>query len=153
MQHQFGEMWSEVLKNGSLNVETACSAFFCSQDGNLKGLCHGDDFCVVARRKQLHICGNVLKRSFVVKENGHVGISAEDAKEFDMSDRTIKIDDQHDEMILEADTKFVEFALKTTTLVGERGVDSPRQFMKNSKHRWRAPRDPRQQSRLRTAAW
>ena len=33
----------------------------CSQDGNLKGLCHGDDFCVVARRKQLQIFGNVLE--------------------------------------------------------------------------------------------
>ena len=142
MQHQFGEMWSEVLKNGSLNIGTACSAFFCSQDGNLKGLCHGDDFCVVARRNQLHIFGNVLRESFVVKENGHVGISAEDAKEFNMLNRTIKIDDENGEMILEADTKFVEFALKTMTLVGERGVDSPRQFMKNSKHRWRAPRDP-----------
>ena len=89
----------------------------------------------------------------MVKENGHVGISAEDAKEFNMLNRTIKIDDENGEMILEADTKFVEFALKTMTLVGERGVDSPRQFMKNSKHRWRAPRDPRQQSRLRAAAW
>ena len=44
------DTWSEVLKDGSMTVGTACPAFFCSHDGDLKGLCHGDDFCVVARR-------------------------------------------------------------------------------------------------------
>ena len=52
---------TEVLKDGSMKVGTACPAFFCTQDGNLKGLCHGDDFCVVARRKQLHIFGDLLE--------------------------------------------------------------------------------------------
>ena len=50
---------SEILKDGSMNVGTACPAFFCSHDGDIKGLCHGDDFCVVARRKQLQIFGKV----------------------------------------------------------------------------------------------
>ena len=49
----WGDTWSEVLKDGSMKVGTAFPAFFCSRDGDLKGLCHGDDFCVVARRKQL----------------------------------------------------------------------------------------------------
>ena len=31
----WGDTWSEVL-NGSMKVGTSCSAFFCSQDGNLK---------------------------------------------------------------------------------------------------------------------
>ena len=51
MQRQTGDTWFEVLKVGSMKVGTACLAFFCSQDGNLKGLCHGDDFSVVARRE------------------------------------------------------------------------------------------------------
>ena len=44
-------------KESSMKVGTACPAFFCSCDGDLKGLCHGDDFCVVARQKQLKIFG------------------------------------------------------------------------------------------------
>ena len=32
-------------------------SFFCSCDGDLKGLCHGDDLCVVARQKQLQTFG------------------------------------------------------------------------------------------------
>ena len=47
------DKWSEVLKESSTKVGVACPAFFCSCDGDLKGLCHGDDFCVVGRRKQL----------------------------------------------------------------------------------------------------
>ena len=43
-QRQFGDTQSEVLKDGSMNVGAACPAFFCSHDGDLKGLCHGDDF-------------------------------------------------------------------------------------------------------------
>ena len=66
----WGDTWSELLKDGSMNVGTACPAFFCSHDGDLKGLCHGDDFCVVARRKQLQIFGEVLEKRFEVKHTG-----------------------------------------------------------------------------------
>ena len=59
----WGDTWSEASKNGSMNVGSACLIFFCSQEGHLKGLCHGDDFCVVARRKQLQIFGNVLEKT------------------------------------------------------------------------------------------
>ena len=41
-----GDTWSDVLKEGSMKVGTACTAFFCSRDGDLKGLCHGNHFCV-----------------------------------------------------------------------------------------------------------
>ena len=32
----WGDTWSEVLKDGSMKVGTACPAFFCSHDGDLK---------------------------------------------------------------------------------------------------------------------
>ena len=57
----WGDTWSEVLKESSMKVGTACPAFFCSCDGDFKGLCHGDDFCVVARRKQLQTFANLWK--------------------------------------------------------------------------------------------
>ena len=41
--------------------------------GDLKGLCHGDDFSVVARRKQLQTFGKVLQKRFLVKQTGHIG--------------------------------------------------------------------------------
>ena len=44
-----------------MKVGVACPAFFCSQDGNLTGLCHGGDFCVVVPRKQLEIFGHFLR--------------------------------------------------------------------------------------------
>ena len=37
----WGDTWSDVLKESSMKVGTACPAFFCSCDGDLKGLCHG----------------------------------------------------------------------------------------------------------------
>ena len=126
MQRQFGETWPEVLKDGSMKVGTACPAFFCSCDGDLKGLCHGDDFCVVARRKQLQIFGNVLGKRFEVRQTGHSGFSASDAKELKILNRTIKIDVLNDEMKLEGDTKIVESALESIKLAGAKGVDSPR---------------------------
>ena len=55
-------------------VGTACPAFFCSRDGDLKGLCHGDDFCVVARQKKLQIFGEILEKRFEVKQTGHIGL-------------------------------------------------------------------------------
>ena len=68
MQRQFEDTWSDVLKESSMKVGTACSAFFHSHDGDLKGLCHGDDFCVVARQKQLQTFGKVPEKRFEVKQ-------------------------------------------------------------------------------------
>ena len=121
-----GDTWSEVLKDGSMKVGAACPAFFCSRDGDLKGLCHGDDFCVVARRKQLQIFGKVLEKRFEVKQVGHIGFSASDKKELKILNRTIKIDVLNDEMTLEADTKLVRDASEVMKLIGAKGVDSSR---------------------------
>ena len=70
------DTWSDVLKESSMKVGTACTAFFCGRDGDLKGLCHGDDFCVVARPKQTF--GNVLVKRFEVKQTGHIGFGADE---------------------------------------------------------------------------
>ena len=86
------DTWTEVLKDGSMKVGTACPAFFCSHDGDLKGLCHGDDFCVVARRKQLQTFGKILEKRFELKQTGHIGLSASNAKELKILNRAIKID-------------------------------------------------------------
>ena len=91
-QRQSGETWSDVLKESSMKVGTACPAFFCSCDGYLKGLCHGDDFCVVARQKQLQIFGKVLEKRFEVNQTGHIGFGVNDKKELKILNRTIKID-------------------------------------------------------------
>ena len=108
-----------------MKVGTACPSFFCSHDGDPKGLCHGDDFCVVARRKQLQIFGKVLEKRFEVKQTGHIGFSASNAKALKILNRTVKVDVLNDEMTMEADTKLVRDALETMKL-GAEGVDSPR---------------------------
>ena len=123
----WGDTWSDVLKESSTKVGTACPAFFCSCDGDLKGLCHGDDFCVVARQKQLQTFGKVLGKRSEVKQTGHIGFGANDKKELKILNRTIKIDDVlNDEMTLEADTKLVEGALESMKLNVAKDVDSPR---------------------------
>ena len=109
-----------------MKVGTACPAFFCSCDGDPKGLCHGDDFCVVARQKQLQIFGKALEKRFEVKQTGHIGFGVNDEKELKILNRTIKIDVLNDEKTLEADTKLVENALESMKLNGAKGVDSPR---------------------------
>ena len=120
----WGDTWSDVLKESSMKV--GAPDFFCSCDGDLKGLCHGDDFCVVARQKQLQTFGKVLEKRFEVKQTSHIGFGASDKKELKILNRTIKTEVLNDEMTLEADTILVEGALESMKLNGEKGVDSPR---------------------------
>ena len=87
-RRQFGETWSDVLKESSMKVGVAC---FCSHDGELKGLCHGDDFCVVERRNQLRTFGKVHEKRFEVKQTGHIGFGASVKKELKILNRTIKL--------------------------------------------------------------
>ena len=84
------DTWSEVLRESSMKVGVACPAFFCSHDVELKGLCHGDDFRVVGRRKQLRTLGRILEKRFEVKLTGHTGFGAIDKKELKILNRTIK---------------------------------------------------------------
>ena len=101
-----------------MKVGTAFPASFCSHGGDLKGLYHGDDFCVVARRKQLQTFGKILEKQFGVKQTWHIGLSASNAKVLKILNRAIKIDVLNDEMTLEADTKLVEDSLETMKLIG-----------------------------------
>ena len=93
---------------------------------NSTGLCHGDDFCVAGRQKQLQAFGKILEKRFEVKQTGHIGFASLVAKELQILNRTIKVDVLNDEMILEADTKLVQEALESMKLIGAEGVDSPR---------------------------
>ena len=120
------DTWADVLKDGTMKVGTACPASFCSHNSDLQGLCHGDDFCVVARRKQLQTFGKILEKRFEVKQTGHNGLSASNAKVLKILNRAMKIDVPNDEMTLEADTKLVEDALETMKLISAKGVNSPR---------------------------
>ena len=119
----WGDTWSE---RSSMKVGTACQEIFCSCDGDLQGLCHGDDFCVVARQKQLQTFGKVLEKRSEVKRTGHIGFGTNDKNELKILIRTIKIDVLNDEMTLEADTKLVKYALESMKLNGAKSVDSPR---------------------------
>ena len=65
---------------------------FLLQLRDLKELCHGDDFCVVARQKQFQTFGKVLEKRFEVKQTGHIGLGVNDEKELKILNRTIKID-------------------------------------------------------------
>ena len=89
-------------------------------------MCHVDDFCVVARQKQLQTLLKVLEKRFEVKQTGHVGFGVNDEKELKILNRTIEIDVLNDEMTLEAGTKLIENALESMKLSVSKGVDSPR---------------------------
>ena len=102
---------------------TACPCLLLQSRRNLR----------VARREQLQIFRNVLKKRFEVKQTGHSGFSAEDAQEMKIMNRTIMIDVQNVEVTLKAHTKIVEDTLKSMKLVGARGVASPR-VTRNEEH-------------------
>ena len=74
-------------------------------------MCHGDGSCVVGRQKHLHAFEKILKKRFEVKQTGHVGFSASDAKELNILNRTIRVDVLKEEMTFEAGTKLVQEAL------------------------------------------
>ena len=53
---------SNVVMDSSSNVGSACPGFYATKIEVSEVCAHGDDFCVLARRKQYHIFGTVLSR-------------------------------------------------------------------------------------------
>ena len=115
-----------VRVGGSSSSGTRSRVGSCNCDGDLKRMCHGDNFCVVARQKQLQPFGKILEKMFEVKQTGHIQFGANKGKELKILIRTIRIDVLNDEMTLEADKKLVESALESMKLNGAKSVDSPR---------------------------
>ena len=71
----------DVLKDNSIEAGIAFPAFFGDQNGSFRGLCHGDDSCVVANLKQRQAFGAVLAKKLEVKRTGHTRFPSEVAKE------------------------------------------------------------------------
>ena len=126
----WSDTWAEKLVEEGIRIGTACPALFSGIEGkafdNLRGMCHGDDFVCVAPRGQLKSFGALLEKHFEVKQTGHIGFAADCGKKLEILNRTLSVDVERDELILEADVKLVTKIVEDLGLVGAKGVDTPR---------------------------
>ena len=102
----WGETWIPSLEQHGIEVGLLNRFVF----GNdyLRGLCHGDDFLVVASQKQLDEFGKILMSKFDVKQAGLIGFGPGKDKEINMLNRTIRIDDESECVELEPDAKHIK---------------------------------------------
>ena len=73
-----------------------------------RGLCHGDDFPVVASRRRLTEFGKLLESKFDVRMSGMIGFGEGLDKSLKMLNGNVRVNDEADCMELEADSKHVE---------------------------------------------
>ena len=92
----------------------------------LKGLCHGDDFMVVASYESLAEFGEMLESRFDVRRMGVAGFGTGMDKEITMLNRIIRINDEEDCIELEPDAKHVTQMVIDLGLQDAKSVDTPR---------------------------
>ena len=148
------ETHGQMCWESSMIVGTACPAFFCSCHGDLKGLCHGDDFFVVARQKQLQAFGKVLEKRYEVKHTGHIGFGVNDKEEVrswieqsKLMCWMIRWRWRPTRNLLRMPWRAWSWKVRKALIHQVSGE------LKSNKHRLRIPRNSRQWSRLCTAAW
>ena len=119
------DTWSEHVKTHGVRLGLASSALFVKDD--LRGLCHGDDFMLVAARPELEAFRAHLALKFEVRVTGHIGYGAGCDRELEVLKRTIRLDPVSRVMELEADTRHVDTLLDMFGLEGCKPAATPRQ--------------------------
>ena len=117
------ETWNDHLRNNGFSVGRANPAL--SHDDERKGFCHGDDLCVLGSRKALLDFDAILKKAFDVKCMGVIGY-AEDQKEVQVLNRTIRVVSDKGHVELEPDSRLVKKILDDYNLHGAKLVPTPR---------------------------
>jgi len=122
--HIWGETWVPLLESNGMDIGKSNRSVF--GDEYRKGLCHGDDFLVVASQQKLTEFGKLLESKFDVRMSEMIGFGAGLGKTLKMLNRTIRVCDDKDCMELEADSKHVEQIVKDLGLGSSKAVDTPR---------------------------
>ena len=105
------DTWSDHLRRGGVRIGRASPALFMKE--GLRGLCHGDDFAVVAARQDLLDFEALLQAKFATRRTGHLGFAEDCDTEIRVLNRTIRVDRSAETIELEADKRHVEVLLAT----------------------------------------
>lgn len=118
------DTWGDHLREAGFRLGRASSALF--SRGDLRGLCHGDDFVIVASRADLLDFEAHLKNKFEARRTGHIGFAEDCDEETDVLKRTIRVDRERYVIKLEADRRHVEVLAKTFKLQRCKPAATPR---------------------------
>ena len=126
----WSDTWAEKIVEEGIRIGAACPALFVGVEGKrferLRGMCYGDDFVCVAPRDQLKSSGCLLEKHFEVKQTGHNGFADDCGKELKILNRSVRIDVEKDELLLEADPSLAKKIIDDLGLTRAKGVDTPR---------------------------
>ena len=103
--HIWGETWIPLLEENGATIGVSNRSLF--GDRFRRGLCHGDDFAVVASYEKLIEFGKILESKFDVKRSGIIGFGKGLDKTLTLLNRTIRINDREGCIELEPDGKHV----------------------------------------------
>jgi hypothetical protein len=120
------ETWSTVLRHAGFTMGIASPALFCRE--GVRGLCHGDDFVVVAERSDVLAFEKILSAEFEVRRTGHLGFAddLEDYQEVEILKRTLRLHKDRNMVELEADKRHVEVLAKLYDLEKAKPTATPR---------------------------
>lgn len=118
------DTWSQHLVKFGVKLGRASPALF-TKEGQ-KGMCHGDDFAVVASRQDLLSFEEHLKKAFEMRRTGHLGYAEDCESEISILGRLIRIDRENRVVELEADPKHVEELTRMYGLGKARAAATPR---------------------------
>ena len=124
--HVWLETWGEQLEANEYALGKSNPAIFAAKNEDSRGMCHGDDFFVVACREELDRFDGVLKQKFEVKCTGYMGFAKDMQNEIKFLNRTIRLDRRNSVMEIEADERHVPRLLEELSLVDAKGVPTPR---------------------------
>ena len=103
------DTWSDHVRSDGVRIGQASPALFMKED--LRGLCHGDDFVIVACRRDLLGFETHLKSKFATRRTGHLGFAEDCDTEVDILKRTVRVVRDKKVIELEADRRHVEMLL------------------------------------------
>ena len=126
----WAKTWQSLLKSHGYKIGKSNSSLFWHPKNGARGLVHGGDFLVLASDDVLREFEAMLKSRFEAKRSPTIGFSADDAKELNVLQRTIRVvagsTTQDAFIAIEADVKHVPSMVEGLGLQTARVAATPR---------------------------
>jgi len=120
----WGETWPKQLGKHEIAVGKANRALFAGK--GIRGFCHGGDVVAVGPVSSLREFDQILKEAYDVRGGEIVGFGDGLAKQLNILNRIVYVDDTLQRLELEADRKHVDTLLKELNLETAKCVSTPR---------------------------
>mmetsp|Transcript_61626 Transcript_61626/g.161902 ORF Transcript_61626/g.161902 Transcript_61626/m.161902 type:complete len:376 (-) Transcript_61626:351-1478(-) len=118
--------WTDCINEGGYSNGKSQPAVFANKEKDARGLCHGDDFCLLAEESVIDEFEGILKKKYDLVRTATLGFGEGEQREASFLNRIVHAVPESQTVEFEADQRHADLIVRELSLGGAKGVVTPR---------------------------